>query len=249
MKRILLALLLTASIASGGLLWNGNTDYISFTGSDINTTFTEFSFAAWLRWDSGRAANGFYYVCDAAGSTSIIKLGTPWNAEGKLSLNMYDDDGDYVYAESTDTLSEDVWYFVAWTCDGTTADPELYYKPVNGAWEHDAIGYSEKSGTNLGPDLTGETGYIGNNDTSNAARHSGEIAFVGVWFEELTENQLKMIMNNPRAGAALSSCKLFVLPGMQGASTVTDLCRSNASLTPANLTMGGGAPFSLPFGR
>ncbi|MHC4356516.1 MAG: LamG-like jellyroll fold domain-containing protein [Planctomycetota bacterium] len=246
-KRTILALLLMTSLVSAGVLFNGNTDYISMSGTDLDDP-TVFTIAFWIRWNSVAVSNQHLLNVDVGTNELRLRMGGA-AAQDHCELWIRDGATDYVYASwNNDAFSADTWYFLAFTWAGGSAVPKMYYQAKGGAWTAATHDYTEGSGT-VEPDENGGTWYLGNKDADDTQYHHGDIGFFGFWIVEMTEGQLKGLVNKPRNGGAYTTCDVLAFPGLHGASSIPNLCSANPTLTPANLSVGGGMPVGPIFGN
>lgn len=157
----------------------------SYTTLPYNTTFTEFSFYAWVKPNTN--ANSYRNV-----------LGKWWDGSDrsfifansgsimKVDIAYADSNTDHIF-DSTTGLTLNDWNFVAFTWK----DNEGLTINVNNNTDTFSINKQVRSNTN--------SWYIGNQDSRIINQFQGKISELKMWDEKITEAELSSIYNSTKA--------------------------------------------------
>ncbi len=187
------------------MAFDGSSSYININ-SLASTLGSEGSFSAWVNvsdWSSRAAILGFAFDAD-----NFLRLGIRTNNNNCFSIGgQFNNVANEVISDTT-SLSENVWYHVVATSDGS-----VYKLYVNGQLQTLTILAGSNNGDWVSDfSSTANKGTIGslNRTGSSEDLFNGKIDELGVFNRELTAAQIKLIYD---ANSTNKAIKLSSLPG------------------------------------
>ena len=154
------------------VLFNAHADRL-YRGS-LPVANTAYTVCMWVKPRSGSGQHEFFFESDAAGTTYCL-------ASNNGVLGILNAGGGFVYNVTLGAaMTEDVWYFVAMTINGTTGN--LYRGTESSA-------VTNASGT-VAAQASSYRVYIGSDGSSSAYPCFADIAHVRMWDAILTESEL-----------------------------------------------------------
>lgn len=189
-------------------VWDGSSNSISHFGWFRRTS--DPGAGQWFTSWHGAGTGG---VVPATGDNMMWTLNTSSATNGQLRHAIWDADGNRSYFAKNNAITNLVWYHLGFTFDGETKEHKLY---LNGVLIGSTVA-SQIGDLNTTEPAHFAIGLLASSLSSTGAFHNGQAAMVGTWDTVLTEDQIKVLLNNG-AGRQYGD---FVAPSYQATANDT----------------------------
>ena len=168
-------------------VWDGSGNSISHFGWFRRTR--DPGAGQWFTSWHGAGSGG---VAPTTGDNMMWTLNASGATQGQLRHAIWDAAGNRSYFSRSKVITNDVWYHLGFTFDGETKEHKLY---LNGVVIASTIA-SHLGDLNTTDPAHFAIGLLASSLTSTGAFHQGQAAMVGIWDTVLTEDQIKVLLNN-----------------------------------------------------
>ena len=168
-------------------VWDGSSNSISHFGWFRRTADPGAGqwFTSWHGYGSGG-------VAPTTGDNMMWTLNTNGGTQGQLRHAIWDAAGNRSYFSRSNVITNGVWYHLGFTFDGETKEHKLY---LNGILIASTVA-SQIGDLNTTDPAHFAIGLLASSLSSTGAFHQGQAAMVGIWDTVLTEDQIKVLLNN-----------------------------------------------------